>query len=306
MKTKTFLFLLLICILLTITLPTLTKAGAKTGLELWLFTLIPTLFPFLIFTNLLNSIHGNLLISHILKKPVQALFPVSDHAVYAILIGLLCGYPMGAKAVSNLLSENKITNIEAQYLLRFCNYPSPMFVVGYLCPILQCNTYLFIVLTAIYGSAFLCGQIFRPASASPKSHASTYTPLCAFQFSMIDYAIKDTCYCLMLFGGYVILYSIAATYVASIHTPMGLWQILGIGLLEITNGTSMLASFSLPVIYKLPLACFFVTFGGLSTFSQTISILKGHPLSKRHYLYGKLLNGLLSAILCYLLLMIIK
>ena len=47
---------------------------------------------------------------------------------YALLLGLICGYPMGAKLTADLFREGKITKSEAQYLLTFCNNPGPVFI----------------------------------------------------------------------------------------------------------------------------------------------------------------------------------
>lgn len=302
MKKTVTLFSILLCITLSILFPAITLSGTKAGLNLWLFTLVPTLLPFLIFTNLLIAIQGDQFIVKILHRPLQFLFPVSPAGTYAICIGALCGYPMGAKAVSDLLAQKKISQSEGQYLLSFCNYPSPMFLIGYVCQICRCYDKISLVLISVYGSAFLSGQLWRflmhkkePAPAGSTSGSA------AFRFSMLDDAITQSFQTMIKFGGYVMLYSILAAYIKAAYGPVGLRQILSVGFLEITNGIADLSAANLPQHILLPAVCFLSVFGGLSTFSQTSSVLNGSGLSLKTYFLGKLSNGIFAAVICLLL-----
>ena len=51
---------------------------------------------------------------------------------YALLLGLLCGYPMGTKITSDLYGCGRISRREAEYLLTFTNHASPVFIYTYL------------------------------------------------------------------------------------------------------------------------------------------------------------------------------
>lgn len=56
---------------------------------------------------------------------------LSGEGAYAFVLGLLCGYPMGAKLTADLYHAGKISRQESEYLLTFCNNPSPAFLVTY-------------------------------------------------------------------------------------------------------------------------------------------------------------------------------
>ena len=70
---------------------------ARAGMTLWLNTLIPTLLPFIILTGVLTYT------GHIRKflLPFESffrIFPgVSIWGGYVFILGMLCGYPLGAK-----------------------------------------------------------------------------------------------------------------------------------------------------------------------------------------------------------------
>ena len=106
--------------------------GACDGLLLWYQILIPTLFPYLIVTGLLLKTDGAAVVSRLLFRPFHLLFGTSFYGSFAVLSGFLCGYPMGAKIIADLLLQGKISLEEASYLLSFCNNASPSFIITFL------------------------------------------------------------------------------------------------------------------------------------------------------------------------------
>ena len=106
--------------------------GACDGLLLWYQILIPTLFPYLIVTGLLLKTDGAAVVPRLLFRPFHLLFGTSFYGSFAVLSGFLCGYPMGAKIIADLLLQGKISLEEASYLLSFCNNASPSFIITFL------------------------------------------------------------------------------------------------------------------------------------------------------------------------------
>ena len=89
--------------------------GASLGLMLWFQTVLPVLLPFLILTALLLKSNGFFLISRLVRPILRPLFGISDYGSFALLVGFLCGYPMGSKVTADLKKEGKITVNEASY-----------------------------------------------------------------------------------------------------------------------------------------------------------------------------------------------
>ena len=106
--------------------------GASEGLLLWFQVVFPTLFPFMLITNLLMDSGGLAFISSIFRRPFRRIFGVSGNGSFAVLAGFLCGYPMGAKVTADLLRTGRITRAEGQYLLSFCNNTSPVFIINFI------------------------------------------------------------------------------------------------------------------------------------------------------------------------------
>ena len=64
--------------------------------------------------------------------PLFKLFPwLNKDLAYTILMGFLCGYPLGGKIISDLVLSGSYTKKEGESLLVLCNNVSPMFSIGF-------------------------------------------------------------------------------------------------------------------------------------------------------------------------------
>ncbi|MGN1145963.1 MAG: nucleoside recognition domain-containing protein, partial [Acetatifactor sp.] len=107
-----FFLLLTICIL---THSQISLYYAFTGLELWYTKMIPALLPFMIISGIMVRLHLTESFSTVLYPVVRPLFQVSKNVCYAMIMGFLCGFPMGAKPVYDLYSRQMINKREAEY-----------------------------------------------------------------------------------------------------------------------------------------------------------------------------------------------
>ncbi|MDE7037471.1 MAG: transporter, partial [Lachnospiraceae bacterium] len=76
--------------------------GAKTGLLLWFNTVLPTLLPVIIISNL--QVHSSAIdvAARIISPVLCRFFKVTPYGAFAILTGFLCGCPMGSKVTADL------------------------------------------------------------------------------------------------------------------------------------------------------------------------------------------------------------
>ncbi len=132
MKTIIVRLLAILLFFLALLFPSLTLSGAAAGLLLWFNTVLPTLLPCMILADFLLRVGAERYLTRLLYRPLSALFHVSRAGSYAVFVGLLSGYPMGARTTASLLQNGAVGREEAGYLLSFVNQPSPMFLTGYL------------------------------------------------------------------------------------------------------------------------------------------------------------------------------
>lgn len=104
--------------------------ATRNGLKLWANNVIPSLFPFFIAVELL--VHTNIVyyLSKFLDKLMKPLFNVPGIATFPFVMGLISGYPVGAKIVSDLYSNGACTKDEAERMLVFTNNSGPLFILG--------------------------------------------------------------------------------------------------------------------------------------------------------------------------------
>ena len=103
--------------------------AAKDGLVLWATAVVPSLFPFFISIELLS--HTNIVktLGKYLNPIMRPLFNVPGEGAFAFLMGLISGYPVGAKVVVKLFEQNIVTKDEAERLLAFTNNSGPLFII---------------------------------------------------------------------------------------------------------------------------------------------------------------------------------
>lgn len=310
-KTKIWLLknLIIIFALLIILFPQASLEGAQKGLLLWFNTVLPTLLPFMIVSNLLVEMEIAHALGKFLYPMFKFVFRVSPNGCYPILIGLLSGIPLGAKTIADLLQREDIELEEGQYLLSFCNNASPMFIMNFIAisqlglPSLRFQLFIINFLSS-YVSGIL---YFRPGNLKRKSKVTNRqsynlhiqeTPndshqkdkIINFDFSLLDKAIMNSFEIITKVGGYIIIFSIPAQIVSSSNTINPIIKILTIGILEITTGINYIASIPLNLNIKLVLIVAITAFGGVSALAQTNSVIATSRLSISTYIKNKIMQ----------------
>lgn len=307
MKRTCMPLLLILLFLMMLSNPAETFQGASEGLLLWFQTVLPTLLPFLIITNLLVATNTMRYITQIVSQILSPVFQTSSSGTFAIISGFLCGYPMGAKVTADLLKSGKIEKEEASYLLSFCNNTSPMFLMNYV--VLQKigeDSLLVPSLCILLLPPFLLSFLFRffyrkrenrTGGASPK-HSVSETSV-SFHFELFDEAIMNGFETITKVGGYIILFSVLLTLLKGVPIENAFWNHLLLPSLEVTNGVSMISASGLlfPIRYSMILGI--VAFGGICAIAQTKCMLNGTGIPLLPYIIEKLITAIVTSLLAF-------
>ena len=287
MTVLTFLFLVLAaCILGN---PALSMHYACIGLELWFQKMIPALLPFMILSGIMIRLGLTEKVAMLLYPVVGPLCRIRKNVVYAMMLGFLCGFPMGAKVTADLYDRQMITRREAEYLLAFCNNIGPVYFCSFALPLLG-RTKRLPYLFGMYGLPLLYGLLLRftcfrdlpsesrdgqdgSGTVKPQEKTSAESLLKA-----IDDSVRTSLQSILSLGGYMILFNLLNLLP---HMLLDRAPVLLAPLLEITGGLSMLDS-SLPLYSLLVLS-----FGGLSCIAQTYSCIGHTDLSVPDYIRHK-------------------
>jgi hypothetical protein len=112
--------------------------------------------------------------------------------------------------------------------------------------------------------------------------------------SVLSGGIKNAMETMVFVGGTIIFFCAAARLVTMAAGENGLL----VGLLEATNGVSMLAA--MPTPYAVAMAAAVISFGGLSVHVQSIHFLSKTDIHVGQYLICKSLHALIAAGFCIL------
>ena len=251
--------------------------GARQGVQLCLQTVVPSLFPFFLLTNLLTSSLAG--VPSQALGPLGKLYGVPEGTEPLLLAGLLGGYPAGAQSIAQSYRAGQISRQEGERLLAFCNQPGPAFLfgmVGFLFPRRWMVWLLWgiVLLSALVTARFLGNRPGRAITLPAKKPAS---PLVA--------ALRAT----GTVCGWVVIFRVILAFLSRwfLWLVPAAGQALLTGLLELTNGCLLLGSIP-DIRLRFVLATGLLTCGGLCVGLQTLSLLEG--LSPRSYLLGKLLQ----------------
>ncbi len=300
---KTLAYLLLILVILS--RPDATFRYAYEGLYQWAAKMVPTLFPFMMISSIMVYSGADLELGSMLSRILKKIYKYSSFGLYAIFMGFFCGFPMGAKVVSELYGNDKISKSEANTLLAFCNNIGPAYFVGIIIPILhECgyqNTLPFVFgmygIPAVYGivMGFLhtdhhASNEIKPQSAQPPSSlAATLKKSC-----------MDNTQALIILGGYITFTNAFRIFLDFMPFSHNSKNVLS-SFLEIIGGVQAIYTTTLIPAQKVFWMMTALCFGGVSCILQTSSFLEKSALSLEYYLKHKVLITLLSAIYYFVL-----
>ncbi|MBO5093408.1 MAG: hypothetical protein J6C33_03505 [Lachnospiraceae bacterium] len=281
---------------------------ALLGLNTWFQNMIPTLFPFMVLSGMMLRLGVSDQFAGLFRPLLYPFFRLKRSCLYCIVIGFLCGFPMGARITADLYRMGRITGEEASFLLAFCNNIGPVFFMGYVLPFLPAQIPVFFYLLGMYGVPMLYGWFLRRFRYA-HSICDTETPQTAFRFQTalcrkaespcaqkppafadaLDESVSSGLQSITKLGGYMIFFNLlnvlpqlAFTFLPSgasvLRVPVCL-------LMEITSGIRI-AGEAHPLMILV-----FLQFGGISCIAQTLGMIAGTDLSIGTYTLHKLMQS---------------
>ena len=295
--------MILLLLFIILILPKSSMEAAKRGLLLWFNVIIPTLFPFILLSNII--VNSNLInyINYFFTPIMSKVFGLPGASGYAFITGLLSGYPVGAKITADLLSKNVITLSQAQYMLTFCNNASPMFIIGFIATGLLDNSYIgILMLFVIYIANLITAFIYRiiyskqlPHNVKKSRNLSSYKSK-VINFSLFDDCIMNAISLIVKIGGYIIFFSIILNCLNILPIGNSVAKDFIFSTVELSNGVKLLADNNSTLIVKFVLLSTLTAFGTFSVHAQTASVLSHTDISLPKYIFAKIINAVITFI----------
>lgn len=301
-----FTALSLYLIFLMLRYPALSLEYASTGLTLWFTKMVPTLLPFMILSGIMIRMNLTERFVGLLHPLLHRIYGTSRNGSYTIIMGFLCGFPMGARIVGELYEQHKLSREESALLLSFCNNIGPIYFLSYVVPTLGIDrpgrpSLLMYGIPLLYG--FLLMRI-RPWMTRKVSSCENHPEARSLQarqpgscslLAAIDASVLSGLTGIARLGGYMVFFNLLTIVFQPFqHVNTNILNIYRC-LLEITSGIDCSGrSINYAILILLP-------FGGFSCIAQTYSMIQQTDLSLRPYVYHKTVQTAVTAA-CYLLL----
>ena len=325
-------FLPTLFILFTIGLVVFSKnnlLAAKDGLMLWVNNVVPSLLPFFIATELLGYTDIVSKLGKLLNPIMRPLFNIPGIGSFAFLMGIISGYPTGAKIVVNLKNDGLCTKEEAERMIAFTNNSGPLFIIATVGISLFGNTLIGILLLITHILACLSvGFLFRfwkknkntPVIYKNSSSSKEKEEVCFSNLGeILSKSILSSIQTVFVIGGFVVLFSVILSILKNthfidilaqmVHPIFSLFGINNIsfsnsfisGIIELTNGIMHISSIPYKEISVNIIICsFLLGFGGFSVLLQVFSIISKSDISIRAYFIGKVLHGMFAALYTFI------
>lgn len=276
------------------------KEFASLGLMTWYEHMIPTLLPFMIFSGILIRLDLVKLFMKPFSVFLRPLFRLNSYGIYVIVMGFLCGFPIGAKNCAELYMNGKLTKAEAEYLMAFTNNIGPTYFFTFvLSSIYKAKSPLFSSFL-MFGIPFLYGIFLRytlyrkkiPFYGKEETKKPAFSPKkSAYSlFEAMDSSITASLVQIAILGGYMVLFNLFVLIPFTLLKGNSLFYGILHSILEISGGFAVIKHQEMSYLTRTLLVHGVLSFNGLCCFAQTMNIINETDLSGRKYFCHKLIT----------------
>lgn len=308
-------FLFVFILILLIYNSSIVISGASYGLMLWYKNVLPMLLPFMLISGLM--------VQYVSKKQSINKPSTYTYGIFtSIVLGITCGYPIGAKTCADFIKNNTYSSKIGNILLPLCNNSSPMFISGYIVyRILQQRFSLLFVMLCIYIPYIIVTSLslfvlyiadkhckktsdhvpslINKNETPTKTNDIIQSPI--HKLSVNDYLL-NTINQITMIGIYIMICSIFIELINNISYINEPLSSLLSGLIEITRGVDSINSLvTIDGKIKTALIISVTSFGGLSSILQTQMVIEKSGLSIIYYTVIKVICAIMTFFYCILL-----
>jgi len=270
---------------------------ARDGLRICALSVIPSLFPYMVVSQLIIGGGACDFIGRLL--PVSRLYGLPKSAGTPIILGALCGFPVGAKTACEMYRNGSVSKVEAEVLISAANNTGPSFVVSVIgasffgSTLFGWQLYLFQLVSSVI-AAVAVNRIFFPFKSADSKGA-----VCKPKKISIYRSVADSTVSVLTVCGFIVFFTVVSgfclTYIKDLSQPLaGLFS----SLLEFCTGAGFASSIGGK---QGQLLCgLAVGWSGISVFCQTAAFSAPLGLSLKRCICTKALQGLILGILAML------
>ncbi|MBQ2767108.1 MAG: hypothetical protein IJF49_03410 [Clostridia bacterium] len=271
----------------------------RDSLSLCANKIIPSLFPSIVLAELIIASGIDGAATRLLERPMRTLFGFAGEAATALILGALCGFPVGARIAASLYDRGSIDRADFIRLLTFCNNTGMAFMIGTVGSALWSSRTIGLMLYVIQLlSAVLIGILGNIC----KKRKQESTPIMAVppKSAPISFsrAIANSANSMMMICAYVVFFSSVIGTLGILLDRLSASPLLDailFGCFELSSGMNAAASLADAHLGIFLSACF-AGWSGIAVHFQIFALTEGRGISYRPYIAAKGLQCLLSGI----------
>ena len=296
---KGFLFLIasLFALALGLRYSELCAEGVRYGIELSVSKLIPSLFPFLVISDIIVRSGACDALTRLLGGAFSAIFGMSREGALPFFLGMMLGFPIGIRAAISLYESGRISRAELLRLSLFTSIPSPAFLISAVGEGLfgSWNFGLTLYFIAIFVSIvigmlsrFFFSEYEGEYFCIRRSESRSFVGVGVF----LD-AVSSSAMSLLSISAFVVFFSMLCEVLEQLLASVPFFDspyiiTLFLGSLEMTGGAARAALLG---VEGAPLAAAILGFSGLSVLCQFSFACREGGLSAKPYFLSKLFSS---------------
>lgn len=285
--------------------------SAGKALSTCLNVLFPSLFPFFVLSRIFIKSGGAVILGRLLNPVMYPIFGISGNGASAFILGIISGYPVGAKTAIDLYRQSALTKKEAENLICFCNNSGPLFIIGALGVGMLSSKEAGIFLYIIHIMSSITLGIFLRFTLPKENKRSKALIKPQREANIFTSAVEDSMASVINVFAYVIFFAVMMDIAetAKIFSPIsralenlgiiGISNPLICSVFEMTTGIKKLSAEDIALSVKLILSSFMLGWSGLSIHFQTKSVLGKADFSFSKYMTAKFIQGIIAAIYAF-------
>lgn len=273
------------------------------GISAWAYNVLPSVLPFMFFTKLLSNLDSISKLTIPFSRLSYKMFKTPPISMYTFLMAILSGYPVGSKMIADLYLQRKISQEDAFKMSSFCSTSGPMFIIGAVGIGMFKNSKIgYILFISHIIGAILNGITFRKLKLKTIVQ-STSVKKESPSFNLADIILNSTLSILSV-GTIITIFFITIECFAPIFNlfPKTISFFLE-GIIEITRGCLDISNLT-NLSVATTLSSFVISFGGISTILQSLTMLANVKMPIKLFIFQKFTHACFSTIITLLLIIL--
>ena len=313
-------FLITILILYFLLNPNACIKASLDGAKLFVQAVLPTILPFMVLCNLLIAYGGIDIYSKLLGPILCSPLKLSKNSSFPLIASMICGNPLGAKYSTDAYEQGYYDYKEYSRMISIASNTGPLFLIGSVGSVMLGDKKLgYVLLLGNYLSMFLMALITsqKKKYLTKKKLVPDNKVINNFGTNLKN-SIENATLTSLNVAAYIMIFSVIISifnnstfFNESIKNISNLFNIssemikgLLLGMIEITNGSNIIANSSMSINFKVSLISFLCSFSGLSVLAQISSFSSKYKVPMTKFFMYKLLQGVISFFITYVFLII--